>query len=234
MELLDDEYYGADKYNRTIEDLIENGYETDVYRYIREGWELFKKNAGLFVAFTVIFGLLSWGLNEVKFGQLLSALISPCLTAGWFIVARKTSMNEHVEFGNFFDGFKLWQKVVPYYIVATIFTIIGFVCLLIPGFYLAVCYIFVIPLILFYDEDLPLMDVLEGSRKVVTKKWWNFFGFFWLVVLVNIAGALCLGVGLLASIPVSMCALYAAYEDIFGIGKVEDSSATDFTAEDEL
>jgi hypothetical protein len=217
MEVLDDNYR-SNPNNRTIEDLMENGYETDAYRYIREGWELFKKNAGLFVAFTLVVLLINIGLSEVKLGFIANLFISPCLIAGWYLVARKVSYNETVEFKDFFDGFQHWQKVVPFYLVAEIFMIIGLVCLILPGIYLAVSYLFVIPIILFYQSDLSLMEVLEGSRNVITKKWWNFLGFIGLLILVNVAGALCLGVGLLASIPTSVCATYMAYEDLFGAG----------------
>ena len=223
MEVLDDSYQG-DKFSRTIEDLIENGYETDVYRYIREGWEIFKKNAGLFIAFTLVWALFNGVTYDtqitpwftIKYGGLLNVLIGPCLTAGWYIAARRTSHGQELRFEHFFDGFKLWAKVIPFHLVAMIFMAIGMVFLVLPGIYLAVSYVFVIPIIVLYKEDLPLMDTLEGSRKVISKKWWNFFGFGFLLLGVNILGVLALGIGVLVSVPVSACAMYAAYEDIFG------------------
>lgn len=216
MEILDDNYTN-DAFNRNIDDLVENGYETDANRYIREGWELFKKNPGFFIGFLLINGLISWALSEVRLGQLANIFISPCLSAGWYIVARKLSHNKSVEFKNFFDGFKFWQKLVPFYVVAMIFVLLATLLLIFPGIYLGVSYLFIIPIILFYGEDLPLMDVLEGSRRVITKKWWNIFGFLCLLFLLNVAGALALGVGLLVTIPTSILAVYMAYEDIFGV-----------------
>jgi len=37
------------------------------------------------------------------------------------------------------------------------------------------------------------------------------------VVLLNLAGAIALGVGLLVTIPLSFCAVTAAYAEIFGL-----------------
>jgi NhaP-type Na+/H+ or K+/H+ antiporter len=59
-------------------------------------------------------------------------------------------------------------------------------------------------------------DSMEISRKLVTKKWWNIFGFLLLLLLINFAGALVFFVGLLFTIPITYCALYAAFEDIVG------------------
>lgn len=223
MELLDEDgKFALGAHNRTVDDLLANGYETDAYRYIREGWEIFRKGAGFFVAFTVITGAIGYLFSEVRFGSLLSILVMPCLTAGFLIAAKRISHLQPLEFGHFFDGFKLWQKIIPYALVSQIFMVIGLVFLVLPGIYLAVSYLFVAPMILFYREDLPLIDHLEASRKVVTKNWWNFLGFVGLLILVNLAGAICFGIGLLASIPVSACAVYAAYEDVFGVGSEDN------------
>lgn len=216
MELLDDNYR-SNRFNRSIEDLIENGYETDAYRYIREGFEIFKKNPGLFILFTIIVFGISWALSELRFGPLINIFIGPCLAAGWYLAAQRLSHNQDLEIRHFFDGFKYWQKLVPYQVVATIFILFGMILLLFPGIYLGVSYLFIIPIILFYRDDLSLMDTLEGSRKVITKKWWNFLGFIGLLFLVNLAGVLALGVGLFVSIPTSACAMYMFYEDVFGV-----------------
>ena len=37
-----------------------------------------------------------------------------------------------------------------------------------------------------------------------------------LLIVINLAGALLLGIGLLATIPISFCALTVAYDDLFG------------------
>lgn len=56
---------------------------------------------------------------------------------------------------------------------------------------------------------------MEASRKVVQKKFFFFFGIIILIGLINILGAICLLVGLLFTVPLSYCIMYAAFEDIF-------------------
>jgi hypothetical protein len=58
---------------------------------------------------------------------------------------------------------------------------------------------------------------MELSRKTVHKHWFEVFGFFLLLGLVNFGGFLLLGLGLLVTVPWTLCALTVAYKDIFGI-----------------
>ena len=57
---------------------------------------------------------------------------------------------------------------------------------------------------------------MELSRRTVHPRWFSYFAFVLLVVLLNLAGAVALGVGLLVTIPVSFCTVTAAYADLFG------------------
>jgi len=77
-----------------------------------------------------------------------------------------------------------------------------------PGIYLGVAYSFTTALIV--DRKFDFWEAMETSRKVISKRWFSFFGFVLVLVLINIVGALLLGVGLL-------CAIAAAYQDILGL-----------------
>ena len=98
--------------------------------------------------------------------------------------------------------------------IGGIFIALGLVALIVPGIYLAVAYTFV-PLFIVFGK-IEFWDGMEFSRKLVTKKWWNIFGFVLLLMLINMVGALAFLVGLLFTIPLSYCAIYVAFEDIVG------------------
>ena len=55
---------------------------------------------------------------------------------------------------------------------------------------------------------------MEASRRIITKNWWQFLLLGICVVFINIAGALCLIIGLLVTIPASHLIMYAAFDDI--------------------
>jgi len=193
------------------EHLIQQGYETDAGGYIRRGWEIFQDNMGIFVAYTVLMILISVFAAFIPFGSLL---VSGPLTAGFYIVANKISKGEPYEFGTFFKGFDFFVPLLLYSLIAGIFVALGLVALIVPGIYLAVAYTFA-PLFVVFGK-MEFWDGMEFSRKLVTRNWWNIFGFILLLFLINLAGALAFLVGLLFTIPLTSCAIYAAFEDIVG------------------
>jgi len=60
---------------------------------------------------------------------------------------------------------------------------------------------------------------METSRKLVGKEWFSIFGFLFVLVCINMLGAMALGIGLLFTVPFSYCAIYAAFDDIIGVSK---------------
>jgi|GEM_PF-3305797 len=70
--------------------------------------------------------------------------------------------------------------------------------------------------------DFSVWKSLEASRKLVQKKFFAFVGFFFVILGVNLLGALLLFVGLLVSIPVSLVSTYIIFEDIFQLQKEDD------------
>ncbi len=60
------------------------------------------------------------------------------------------------------------------------------------------------------------LEAITTSFKIVWKNFISFFLFFVVLFLINVAGAICLLVGLLYTVPLSMCAMYAAYDSIVG------------------
>ena len=99
-------------------------------------------------------------------------------------------------------------------LVTSILIAIGLALLLIPGIYLAVAYLFAACLVI--DRRLDFWSAMEMSRHAVNPLWFGFFTFLLLLLLINLAGALLLGLGLLATIPLSFCGLSVAYSDLFG------------------
>ena len=99
-------------------------------------------------------------------------------------------------------------------LVIEVLTSIGFLCLVLPGIYLMVAWLF--PLVLIIDKRLDFWPAMELSRRVVSKHWWHFFGFLIVFMLVNLLGVLALIVGVFVTLPITVAATLYAYEDIFG------------------
>jgi hypothetical protein len=194
------------------EDVIRDGYNFQLESYISQGIQMFKKDIGNFVLFTLVFFAISAVINLLPvLGTIAGIIINPPLTAGYFLVADKIRRGEAYTFNNFFDGFKLHiGNLIVLSLVSSLLTGIGMVFCILPGIYLAVSYGIAVPMLIFLK--LEFWDSMEASRKVIGKNFFSWLGFFivvWLGAL--IIGVLACGVGLLFTIPVAILATYCAF-----------------------
>jgi uncharacterized membrane protein len=219
-----------------LSDLTSRDYEVKIGDYFSRGWEIFKPFAWGFIVFTVVMaaisvvvGMLPSPLGNGGFGEdgsvgiistLYNILVAPVLGVGSFFVAFQIARNRPYGFSDFFNGFKKYLPIFLTALVSGLLIFVGMILLLLPGIYLAVSYTFAQPLVI--DKNLEFWSAMETSRKLITKKWFSFFGLLLLIGLLNIGGAILCGVGLLVTIPYSTCIVVAAYEDIVGLNSVAD------------
>lgn len=198
---------------------LDRDYTFNFEKYLNRGWDIFRQYAGGFIGFLVLNIALSISLSflpesQERIATTLYNLASPVLTAGYSIVAIKIAQNKSKSFADFFDGFKRFVPIFLVNLVGGLLVGIGILLLVIPGIYLAIAYSFAILFVIEYR--LNFWTALETSRKVVGKKWFAFFGFIFVLGLINLAGVLALGIGLFVTIPFTLCAIVAAFEDIVG------------------
>lgn len=190
--------------------------------YLKDGWTIFKQYPGGFIGFTVLCFAAQVFLNYLSpIGGIISFVIYFPLIAGYFVVSAKLLQQQPPRFNDFFAGFqgKYFLPLILAGLVSTILMLLGTLCLILPGIYLAVCYLFIYLFIL--DERLDFWVAMEMSRRSVQRRWWGFFAFVLLILLINLGGALLLGVGLLVTMPFSYCAITAAYGRINGFKSAE-------------
>ena len=118
---------------------------------------------------------------------------------GNFIVSAKLLQGQTPEFRDFFSGFQYFLPLLLLSLVAGLFIGIGTILLIIPGVYLAVAYLFASYLVV--DRRLDFWPAMELSRRTVNPRWFGYFAFVLLLALLNLAGAIALGLGLLVTIP---------------------------------
>lgn len=202
-----------------VSDRIHNGYEFRFSEYISDGFRIFGQYAGGFIGYTVLYFLIAVGLSALTqqvsqfLSQLTSLLLNP-FTAGYFIVASRIFRGEQVEFRHFFDFFSRYGQLLWAGVVSSILTVLATFILIIPGIYLAIAFSFISCFVVF--GGVKAVDSLKLSQKIVHKNWWSFFGFLIVLALINVAGLIAIGIGVLVTYPASMAAIYVAYEDIIG------------------
>jgi len=138
------------------------------------------------------------------------------LMGGLWLYLLKRARGEPASVETAFSGFYVaFANLFLAGLVTWMLMILGFICLIIPGLYLAVAWMFTLVLVI--DKRLDFWTAMELSRKMVTKHWWKFFGFWLVLLLMKVGGALFCGIGLFLTAPIALAAAVFAYEDIFGV-----------------
>ncbi len=92
--------------------------------------------------------------------------------------------------------------------------------------------LFVVPLIAVGNRG--FVDAIKESFYQVRSNFGSYFVLLLLLSLINIAGALLCGVGLIATIPITQCTMYAAYIDAFPEEKQEGWTESFGLPEDDI
>ena len=244
-QLLDSDLLNS-KEGKSLNDILLYGYETNSIGYIKRGYEIFQQNAGAFIGFTIIsFFLriigafipfaslalipLGFGINIIakkidknedyqfsnffdgyqKFGPLVGLMLLQGLAIAAILLIAMVPffLIFGINFSSLGDGdFGGGQIAIIVLLFLAVFIVMMFI---------AVAWVLSSQILIFNNNG--IWESMEISRKIVSKKYFNWLGFLMLLGLLNFAGAICLLVGLLVTVPTSMCALYVAYEDVVGL-----------------
>ena len=179
--------------------------------YIGKGWEMFTANPGMFIVIVII----AMGINmAASFTYVGGLIIGGPLSVGLAYCALRQLDEGTFEIGDMFQGFKQFLPAMLAGLLVTLFSFVGALLCIIPGIIVGVLY----ALTYFYlaDRKMDFWPAMEASREVV---WENFGGFLLLgllLALLNIAGAMLCGVGLLVTIPMTLGAMASAYRAVTG------------------
>jgi hypothetical protein len=141
-----------------------------------------------------------------------STLLAPPFYAGFYLVANKMSRGEEVVYTDFFAGFRFWISSVIISLLSQVLIALGLIALILPGIYLGVGYLFAIQMGIFGGMD-P-WSAMEWSRKLITRNWWQFLVLVLIFIVLNAAGILLAGIGLVVTLPLTFLVLYVLFEDL--------------------
>ncbi|MBC7537647.1 MAG: hypothetical protein H7281_02405 [Bacteriovorax sp.] len=179
-------------------------YNGDYSKMLAYAWDLLKKNLPLYIGLS----LISMILNFIPYISIFSIFIN----IGFFNCCYKLMKNETIDFNDFFFSFQSFSRflnILVAVVLMTIAIIIGYALLIIPGIYLSIALLFTT--IVMVTEKKVGIDALKRSMEIVDGKWWNVFMFCGFLFLLNIAGLLCLLVGLIVTIPLTIILLFEYY-----------------------
>ena len=226
-----------DRAGGNIDDAVAGNFQVNMLETLGEAWRglkgfKLKCHLGLILYFlvflgaTVVYGIVvtliaTSGADESIIGvlgivfQLVITVISLPMTYALFIMAMRHANNKSVSAGEVFRHFGSIVSLFVAYILEVILIMIGFMLLVLPGIYLMFAYMYAMPLII--EKKMGPWHAMEVSRRALTRVWFRFFGFVWLILLINTLGIFTLGIAWIWTIPWSILAMAMVYEKIFGV-----------------
>src|SRR5580765_7925098 len=189
----------------------------DISSAISRGWALVRDHMAVLAGATILGWLVTVGLACIP---ILGWIVGFVLLGGLDYMFLRRIRGEEVQVGDLFAGFNLaLLNLTMAGLVKWLLTSIGFLLCILPGIYLAVGYVFALPLVI--DKKMEFWPAMEVSRRVVHEHWWSIFALVIVLALVAFSGFLLCGVGEVITIPIASAALMYVYEDLFG--KAEDA-----------
>jgi hypothetical protein len=150
----------------------------------------------LFIGFQTNFG-------QLFLGQFITSLLAGLCLAPAGIVAALTVLPAIVQ---------QREPSIGALVACGVAALIG----LIPMIFLSINWMFTLPLIV--DRRLDFWTAMTTSWRQVMRHWWSLFGLVLVAGLLNVAGMLLCGVGVLFSMPIVLGAIILAYEVLFRPG----------------
>jgi hypothetical protein len=150
---------------RSVDLILAEGFTVNPIRIIRRAFQFFGNEAGIYVAFTLVYVAISMALSALPVvGDVSGMLVGPPLVAGFACYMRLQSRNEYREFSNFFGGFRggRWPSLVSQGISLTLSMVIVVAAVVLP-FFLDVIQVFVTEF-----EKVQSMDQEKAAEFMLT------------------------------------------------------------------
>lgn len=169
----------------------------DIMGCIKAGFATGAANFWPLLGTCLVVGLLAGFAGSIPIiGILVTFTLTGVFYGGLYYYVAKKVRGEPAEFGDAFSGFTVcFGQLVLATLVVTMLTCVALICLILPGIYVAICWMFTYVLV--RDKGLGFWDAMELGRKAITRQWFRVFGFCLMIALIACV-VLAVPMGLLA------------------------------------
>lgn len=203
----------------TFEGTIKNEtFDVSPWQIFVLAWEKIRKRLGFFIGiqFVISLILVTLALIGEKTGSTglrnLIFTLYPFISAYFGVASLNIYILEHdgknPGIKEIFNAPNYWRMMWSSFLVGLAVSA-GTVLLVLPGLFLAIALLFAPFLIL--DQNATIKEAFTRSYKMTVGNFWKVAGVLGLGLLVNILGALLVGLGLLVSLPVTIMAFVVLY-----------------------
>ncbi len=188
---------------------------------LRAGWTAFTRRPWYLLGLT----LATLLLFVASMGNALVVALAYILYGGYLTLLMRHYRGAHIEFDDLFTvtDFR-WVSFAFLGLIKGFFILLGFICFIVPGVYLAVRWMYAELLVI--DQGMRPLEALRASSKMTERDRFKLFLFLAVVLTSVLLGALLLIVGAFVAATVGMFALIKLYEDAKGRLAAQDTTVT--------
>lgn len=192
-----------------------------------EGWRYTKEHLGFLIGYflimtivSILFSLIGDNFQEkekflVAFVvHVIGMIVGVYMQMGFYNSALMITSWMKPTFDQMYSNGGHFVSFLVANILLELMILVGFILLIVPGFYLLARFGLVPFFVL--DQNLGPIEALKAASKASEGKRWFLFLFFISAFLTNVLGALLLLVGLLFTIPLTLVAFAVVYRKLTG------------------
>jgi uncharacterized membrane protein len=211
-----------------------------IEKAISESWEIIKNNLGFVLSLQIIVLLINVFPQGADFiYKDVSSMEIPLLAISviFFILQLITNVgiikiylslydkNEERDVMALFSGVNYLFRYIWGSVIYGLIVFGGFLLLIVPGIIWSIKYQFFVYFII--DKGMLPMEALQASSRITEGQKMNLFLFGCVMMLVNFAGLLAMGVGLFVTIPLTSMAVVYVYRKLLIEGEVVTSATSE-------
>lgn len=174
---------------KTLAEAIHDDYDFSLLEIFSQAWQSFKKHQGKIFKLSLLITFLTMLSNIVTLTteylttspmiywaiQIINYIFYSCIIVSVINIFIKLTQDESIMISKDLWQFtKMWQLILILSITMLIILVIGFKLFILPGIYFYIAYSLVYWIANIYPTA-SFWQILEASRKIVTRHWFKFF-----------------------------------------------------------
>jgi prepilin-type processing-associated H-X9-DG protein len=178
---------------------------------VSDAWKVLKTDPFPIIGTFLLYLIIVMGVSFIRpIGRIINLLIAGPLIVGLSRYCLGKIRNQEIGVVVLFDGFKVFLPALGAYLLIYILTVLGFLFLIVPGIIVALAFSLTYFFIL--DKNMGPLEAMKASFNITKGYRWRVLAIMALCGLINLLGILCLGIGILVTIPLATLALGTLYQ----------------------
>ena len=184
---------------------------------IAEAFSYFKRRMVFYISMILVYLLVMIAVYLIgekmgRFGNILARLVEIYINAGVLKVIINDLNGKEPELFDLFTAGDIYLNFLIASILYGLIVGVGTIFFIIPGIILGVMFQFYKYAIV--DKKLGIIESLNYSKELTSGYRWTIFGIDVVLILINVAGVLLLGIGLLFTVPLTFIAEALMYKKL--------------------